>query len=84
MEKYLIMCRSLTHAQRCQRLLEQSGIISSVIKAPAGLTQKGCGYSLVLRRHIKDALRVLRERNLLTGKVYQWDGTQWREEYDIS
>ena len=84
MEKYLIMCRSLTHAQRSQRLLEQNGIISTVIKAPTGLTQKGCGYSLVLRRHAPEAVRILRERNLLTGQVFRWEDAQWREWHDLS
>ena len=36
--RYLIMCRSLTYAQRAARVLERAGIGAGIIKAPAGLT----------------------------------------------
>ena len=79
MEKVLILCRSLTQAQRSQRLLERSGIVSSVVKAPVALTKAGCGYALSLRRHVADAVRLLREADMLKGKVYALSGGNWSE-----
>ena len=84
MEKYLIMCRSMTHAQRSQRLLERNGIISSLIKAPVSLTRSGCGYALVLRRHAGEGIRLLREAGLLTGRIYEQLNEEWKEvPYDL-
>ena len=85
LEKHLIMCRSLTHAQRCQRFLERSGIPSALVKAPLPLTRTGCGYALILRRHGLDGARRLRAAGLLEGKVYVQNGEEWSEAgYDLS
>ena len=71
MMQYLIMCRSLTHAQRCAALLEHSGISVSVVKAPQGLSTSGCGYSLSLYRRVEEAISLLRKKQLLNGKVFK-------------
>ena len=85
MEKYLIMCRSMTHAQRSQRLLERNGIMSSLIKAPVALTRSGCGYALILRRHGREGIRILLDAELQLGKVYEKVDDEWREAaYDLS
>ncbi len=78
-EKTLIMCRSMTQAQRAQRLLERNGIISSFVKAPLHLTKSGCGYALILRRHSRDAIQILRDAGLLNGKIYDLVGESWEE-----
>lgn len=85
MEKMLILCRSMTHAQRSQRLLERNGIMASVIKAPVHLTRSGCGYGLILRRHTSDAVRVLRDAGMLKGKFFeQVDGVWTEVNHDLS
>ncbi len=85
MEKVMILCRSMTQAQRGQRLLERSGIVSTTVKAPLHLTRSGCGYGLVLRRHAAEAARLLKEAGLLNGKIYQWENESWTEaSYDLS
>ena len=70
MTQYLIMCPSLTSAQRSQKLLERSGISSSVVKAPQGLNTMGCGYSLSLYRNFSEAVSVLRKNGMLKGKLF--------------
>jgi hypothetical protein len=70
MSQHLILCRSLTTAQRAQRLLERSGIVSSVVKAPPELTGSGCGYSLSLFRHFEEADAILQRSNIATGKRF--------------
>lgn len=71
MEQHYIMCRSLTNAQRSSRLLERSGIIATVVKAPQELRKAGCGYALSLYRHFDEAVRILKNGNLISGKLYR-------------
>ncbi|MBR1565188.1 MAG: DUF3343 domain-containing protein [Oscillospiraceae bacterium] len=68
--KYLILCKSLTSAQRAALLLERRGIGAAVVKAPQHLRQNGCGYAVSLYRRLGEAVSLMKDANLLTGKVY--------------
>ena len=70
MTQYLIMCRSLTHAQRSARLLERQGISAAVIKAPQELSRHGCAYAVSLHKRFDEAVQLLRKNDMLTGKLY--------------
>lgn len=70
MTQYLIMCRSLTYAQRSQRLLDDAGIRSFIVKAPHHLSSGGCGYALSLHREFDRAVYILKDASLLRGKLY--------------
>ena len=70
MTQYLIMCPSLTAAQRSQKLLERSGISAALVKAPQGLNTLGCGYSLSLYKGFNEAVSILRKSNMLKGKLF--------------
>ena len=67
----LIMCKSLTTAQRGALLLERRGISASVVKAPQHLRGSGCGYALSLYRNLEEAVTTLQNGRLLTGKIYR-------------
>lgn len=85
--KVLIMCKSLTNAQRCALLLERRGISASVVKAPQNLRGNGCGYAISLFRRSREAVEVLRDSKLLTGKIYyRSEGGEYLEvgEHDLS
>jgi rhodanese-related sulfurtransferase len=70
--KYLIMCRSLTYAQRSAKALENAGITAVVSKAPQGITNAGCAYCVkVSERRLQDALRVMRASGLEITKVFE-------------
>ena len=71
MTQYLILCPTLTWAQRAQRALERAGIGASVVKAPQRLTEGGCGYAASLTRRFDDAVNILRRNALLKGKIYR-------------
>lgn len=73
MNEYLIMCRSLSNAQRCRTALERVLIGASVIKAPRKLTASGCGYAVKIYGKPDEAISILRVRGLLTGKIYSID-----------
>ena len=69
--KYLILCKSLTNAQRASLLLERRGLSASVVKAPQHLRENGCGYALSLYRRLDEAVSLLQNNRLLTGKIYR-------------
>ncbi len=73
MKFYLIMCRSLTGAQRAAKLLERSLIRASVTKAPAQLTRGGCAYALRVYKKAEDAVKMLRKNEIAFGKVFSRD-----------
>ena len=81
--QYLIMCRSLTNAQRASAFLERKGINSTVIKAPQSLSAGGCGYALSIYKHLEEATRLLRNNNLLSGKRYmRFENGEYVEVHD--
>ena len=54
LEQYLIIARSVTHAQRMERELRRAGLRVGVFHAPLELTAgRGCAYALSVppRRH---------------------------------
>ena len=80
MKHYLIMCRSVTSAQRAARLLEAALIRAAVVKAPANLTRSGCAYAVRIRSKLEEAVRLLRRNELAFGKIYVTeDGKEYRE-----
>lgn len=64
MNHCLIICRSITYAQRASRAMRGRGITHQIMRVPVGLVRSGCGYAIKIRRdHLKDALAAMaRER----------------------
>lgn len=71
MPQYWISYRSLTHAQRAARILERKGLTAVVSRLPQGVSPKGCGYALIIRHRINDALSFLRQSQLPGGMVFE-------------
>ncbi|MGN1002280.1 MAG: DUF3343 domain-containing protein [Oscillospiraceae bacterium] len=72
MNQYIIMCRSLTYAQRASRVLERAGIFSSVTKAPMGVSPEGCTYGVRLRTaELAGPLETVRAAGIKTGRIYE-------------
>lgn len=72
MQRYLIMCRSLTYAQRANTALERAGITASISRAPQELTRNGCGYCLkVGENRFHGALTALNRANAAYGRIYR-------------
>ena len=67
---YLILCKSLTQAQRAVRALESGGITATLARAPQGLGKNGCGYAVRVRRRVYEAIELLRTAHIPFGKVY--------------
>lgn len=80
MLKYLIMCRSLTYAQRSARALEHVGITAVVTKAPQEVSNAGCAYCVkVSERRLKEALSVLENAGLAPTRVFLQSGSGVKE-----
>ncbi len=81
---YLIMCRSLTYAQRINSALERSGIEATVIRSPASISPAGCGYSVqVGERRLSQALSVLNREGLVHQGVFVGTPEQGYREVDF-
>jgi NADH/NAD ratio-sensing transcriptional regulator Rex len=68
---YLIICRSLTYAQRSAKALERAGITAVVMKTPKDITTEGCGYCVkVSEKRLTQALTVLKSAGMGVNRVY--------------
>ncbi len=68
---FLITFRSVTFAQQGERALQKMGIDCYLRRTPRELAGRGCGYCLTIRsRDALAAVELLRERQILFGKVY--------------
>ena len=43
---YLIVCRSLTYAQRTAAALERAGITARILRSPKLIDREGCSHSV--------------------------------------
>lgn len=68
---YLIVCRSLTYAQRTARVLERAGISGYVMRAPKLISGEGCSHCVkVAERWLAPALKVLNREGLGPKRVF--------------
>jgi hypothetical protein len=68
---YLIVCRSLTYAQRTASALERAGITAHVLRSPKSISGSGCSHSVkVSQRRLADALIVLKRVGLTPSRIY--------------
>ena len=80
MKHYLIMCRSITSAQRAARILENALIRAAAVKAPRELTRSGCGYAVMVRAEAERAVMLLRRQEIAIGRIFLTeDGKEYRE-----
>lgn len=78
---YFITLRSVTYAQRAERILKRMGLRCSVQRSQRWMEEKGCGYSLRLQSgDIDRAVSQLRAQQLPIGKVYRQRGDGTLEE----
>ena len=71
MKSYYITFRSVTWAQRGEKLLEEKGIRCTLQRTPRWMEEQGCGYSLRVRcQDVMPALEILRANDVSFRKVY--------------
>ena len=68
---YFITFRSVTFAQRAEKLLNQRGYRVNLMRTPRWMEEQGCGYALKLwTNDIVAAVRLLRESKIQLRRVY--------------
>lgn len=68
---YFITFRSVTFAQRAEKLLNQQGYRVNLMRTPRWMEEQGCGYALKLwTNDIAAAVRLLRESKIQLRRVY--------------
>lgn len=55
MPYYLLLSRSITHAQRMSSTLERAGITARFFRSPMGLTDRGCSYAVRIGANVLSA-----------------------------
>lgn len=68
---YLIVCRSLTYAQRTAAALERAGITARILRSPKLIDREGCSHCVkVAERSLTAALVILNRAGLNPKRIY--------------
>ena len=71
MHFFFITFRSVTFAQRGEKLLNQRGHRVSLMRTPRWMEEQGCGYALkIWNNDILTVVKLLRENKIQLRKVY--------------
>ena len=80
MNTEFITFRSVTPAQRGQRVLQKAGVDVILQRTPRFMEERGCGYCLRLRPgDLHRAVELLRRENVAFSKVYATVGGNLEE-----
>jgi hypothetical protein len=80
MKTEFITFRSVTPAQRGQRVLQKAGFDVILQRTPRWMEERGCGYCLRLRPgDLLRAVELLRRENVAFSKVYATVGGDLEE-----
>ena len=68
---YLIICKSLTYAQRTAAVLERSGITARILRSPKSIAADGCSHSVkISQKKLPEALQLLKQADLIPKRVF--------------
>lgn len=69
---YILMCRSLTTAQKAAHTLQRAGIYAVVTKAPQSANPAGCTYGVkIAERNLTSAARELAAAGIRIDKTLE-------------
>ena len=81
---YLIVCRSLTYAQRTADALERTGITARVLRSPKSIAGEGCSHSVkISQRSLPEALLVLQRADLAPKRIFITAGAGSYQEVEL-
>ena len=82
MKFYYITFRSVTFAQRGERVLQKAGLRCTLQRTPRWMEEQGCGYCLRLwTKDAAPAVELLRGQGVPMRKVYAQQGDGQLEEW---
>ena len=80
MEQYFILVRTVTYAQRMEKVLTRAGVRCQIFRAPRELTESGCAYTVrVVTGDIVTVLYMLRRESLNPEKIFLFQNNFYRE-----
>lgn len=81
MRLFFITFRSVTFAQRAEKVLNQRGLRVTLMRTPRWMEEQGCGYALKLwTEEILPVVQLLRGNRIQMRKVYiQHDSGEMEE-----
>ena len=81
---YLIVCRSLTYAQRTAAALERAGITARILRSPKSVAGEGSSHAgKISQRRLPAALRGLQRTNLEPKRIYITAGDGSYQEVEL-
>ena len=84
MKYYYITFRSVTFAQRGEKLLSAGGVRCTLQRTPRWMEEQGCGYALKLwTSDVIPAVDLLRENQISLRRVYVQRGDGQLEELTV-
>lgn len=67
----MIVCRSVTYAQKYSKILRKHGYTASMRRLPSHITQTGCGHAVSVRKEqLHSALSLLREYGAEPTRIF--------------
>lgn len=68
----ILLCRSLTTAQRAARVIQREGVFAAVTKAPQSANPGGCTYGVkIAETHTEEALELLERSGIEVLKIIE-------------
>ncbi len=68
---YLIICRSLTYAQRTAGVLERTGITAHIMRTPRVIAGEGCSHGVkISQRRLPESLLALNRAGLSPQRIF--------------
>ena len=69
---YILLCRSLSSAQKAARILQNEGVFAAIVKAPQYSEQNGCAYGVkIAERNLVRAKELLSLHELQIRKIVE-------------
>ena len=78
---YLLLCRSLTYAQRAAKSLGGIGISAVIARLPQSISVDGCGYCIKINeKNLTNSLIALKNSGLSPSRVFAiYDDGSYKE-----
>ena len=85
MDYYWLTARSITHAQRMQKVLGDCRLHAQMRRTPPEMSNKGCGYMIRVEHDLlRLALQCLEKSGVTPVKVFETHGDTYLEvDYDL-
>lgn len=80
MEKVLIVCKSVTHAQKIMNIINNAGFFATISRTPSDINMKACSYSVsIYKKDFDRVILLLKQRNIQNLNLYQYKNSFYQK-----